>query len=53
MERIIKTCFGDFEIIEDRAVSAGDKEFFYTLPSQDMTDKEIQSFMEEIKAFES
>ena len=53
MGRIIKTCFGDVGIIEDRAVFAGDNEIFYTLPSQDMTDKEIQSFMEEIKEFES
>lgn len=54
MERIIKTCFGDFRLKGDIATCCGDDDFYYTLPKKHwlMTDRQVQEFFEELRAFE-
>ena len=51
--RIVSTCFGDFEILENEgiAVSVSDDEFYYNIP-KGMTDKEIQDYFLELHEFE-
>lgn len=41
MKRIVNTCFGKFRIEKDRAISIADDEFYYTLPHENMSDREI------------
>lgn len=50
-ERVVNTCFGDFEIRDDEgiAVFVGDDAYYYHIPRKGMTDKEIQDFFLEIQ----
>lgn len=52
--RIIKTCFGDFEMKGTYAICCGDRDFYYHLPRPHwlMTDKQIKNFFEELYEFE-
>lgn len=51
-DRIVDTCICPFRIEGKEATSVNDDDFYYELPSENMTDAEIQAFFEDIKKME-
>ena len=42
--RVVDTYFGRFRIENDLAISVFDDDWYYTLPRENMSDKEIKQF---------